>query len=380
MLFSRVFNVMALICGLALASTSDAADFQLIDGFDPGQRVILVKGEIVPGDDYKFFELTARAERAIIYLESPGGDVETGLSMGSEIAMRGFTTLVLEGPGCHSICAVIWVSGMRRYMAPTANISVHAAYGLVNKEDGTVSAIPSGVWNASIGAYLNEVGLSRKAIEYFTMARPDEPLLPITPEIAQLLDLDVYIQNGLNVTTPAERPTPRQITRQMADYIALSNNCAELLGVDAQMLFARGEGLLKTGHELFGPEVFIPLISEQVGVTKHQMEKQGVVRWCLQADANLRAEGLDTGVTGPSFDCAQAVSATEVTLCSSKDLWTLDRVMASVYFHYKRASTGMQATTFVDTQRAWLKRRDECGGNVACLQERYSSRLFDFGF
>lgn len=97
MLFSRAFETMALIGGLALGGTAEAADFQIMDGFDPGQKIILVKGEIVPGDDTEFYELTSSAERVIVHLESPGGDVETGLSIGSEIAMRGFTTLVLEG-------------------------------------------------------------------------------------------------------------------------------------------------------------------------------------------------------------------------------------------------------------------------------------------
>jgi uncharacterized protein len=105
-----------------------------------------------------------------------------------------------------------------------------------------------------------------------------------------------------------------------------------------------------------------------------------VVRWCLRAEADLRADGQDAGVTGPSFDCGQAASPTELSLCSSKDLWAMDRAMASVYFHYKNEVTGVQASTFLDTQRAWLKRRDACGGDVSCLQERYMSRLFDFGF
>ena len=41
--------------------------------------------------------------------------------------------------------------------------------------------------------FLNEIGLSLKAIEYFTRARPEEPLLPITPDVAQRLDINIHI-------------------------------------------------------------------------------------------------------------------------------------------------------------------------------------------
>jgi ATP-dependent protease ClpP protease subunit len=380
MYFPRLLPMCAHLVCLWLSAIANAAQFDLVDDVVPGQKMIMIRGEIVKGDDFTFFELSKQVERASIFLESPGGDVETGLSIGSEIAIRGFTTLVLDGSGCHSICAVIWVSGVRRYMSPNAEISVHAAYSLVNKADGTVQAGASGIGNASIGAYLNEIGLSRQAIEYFTTANPGEPLLPIKPNIAQALDIDVFIIDDDQIVTPADRPTPRRINWQVNEYIAMSYNCSDLLNVDPEFFRARGEAILKSGHELFGGEVFVPLLQVSVDATKSQIVEQGVVRWCIQADANLRADGLDTGVSGPSFDCSLALSPTEQALCASKSLWTLDRVMANIYFHYKKASDGDEAKDFLNTQRNWLKRRDACGDDVVCLSESYSSRLFDFGY
>jgi uncharacterized protein YecT (DUF1311 family) len=166
----------------------------------------------------------------------------------------------------------------------------------------------------------------------------------------------------------------------MTEYMALSYNCSELMNVDPVFLRSRGEAILKSGHEMFGGETFVPLLGEYLEMTKSQIAEQGAVRWCIQADANLRADGLDTGITGPSFDCSLAVTPAEQALCASQSLWVLDRVMANVYFHYKRTSAGQEAKEFLNTQRNWLKRRDECAGDVACLSERYSSRLFDFGY
>lgn len=377
-LLARVIFLLLLSAG-AMPSAIKAAEIELFDGFEPGQKVILIRGPIEPGDDSRFYELAKQADRAIVFLELPGGAVDTGLSIGSEIAIKGFTTLVLDGDGCHSICAVIWVSGTRRYMSPNANISVHAAYRLAANADGEPGAAESGVANANIGAYLNELGLSRVAIEYFTVARPDEPLLPITPEIAQLLDIDVYLQDGEQVIAPSERPTPRRITRQVSEYLGMSINCGDLFGVDPQFWKAQGEIALKNGHALFGGEAFGQLLPEYSHALKTALQRDGFVRWCIAAEANLRRDGLPTGIAGPSFDCGQASTPTELAICSSEELWTLDRSMANLYFFYKRNQNTGRGVEFLDSQRAWLQRRDACGASLDCLSERYSSRLFDFG-
>ncbi|HHX81939.1 MAG TPA: hypothetical protein GX696_03020 [Pseudomonadaceae bacterium] len=70
-------------------------------------------------------------------------------------------------------------------MAAQSNISVHAAYRMPEGRQEGADMAESGVANALIGGYLNELGMSIDAIRYFTMARPDQPLLPVTPAIAQ---------------------------------------------------------------------------------------------------------------------------------------------------------------------------------------------------
>ena len=356
-----------------------SAEFDILPGLIEGQQAILIRGAIEPGDDETFYKLAQKAEHASIILESPGGSVDVGISIGAEIAIRGFTTLVLDGEGCYSICAVIWVSGVRRYMSPKAAIGVHAAYRLVDEGNGEVQTPESGVANAKIGAYLNEIGLSRDAIEYFTLARPNEPLMPITPEIAQMLDLDVFIQDGLEITTPEERPTPRRITRQVTEYAGLSGNCSELFSVNIDFWSEQAKINLKEGHNLFGGEIFAQLIAEYSDKAKADIAKNGFVHWCISAEANLRADHLPTGLTGPSFDCLKLETSTESAICSSDDLWAMDRAMANLYFFFRNSDQTNVSSEFLASQRNWLKRRDACGSNVDCLLERYSSRLFDFG-
>ncbi len=47
-----------------------------------------------------------------------------------------------------------------------------------------VETAETGMANAQIGAFLNEVGLSADAIRYFTFAGSSEELIDIMPEIA----------------------------------------------------------------------------------------------------------------------------------------------------------------------------------------------------
>ena len=87
-------------------------------------------------------------------------------------------------------------------MFKDAVIGVHAAFEMRSGANGATEARESGFANAQIGAYLNEFGLSANAIGYFTIAGPDEWRF-ITPDVAQLLDIDVYVQDGLETVTPA---------------------------------------------------------------------------------------------------------------------------------------------------------------------------------
>ena len=355
-----------------------AADIQVQEIQAGRPNVIFVAGPIEPGDDVNFYRIAKQAKTATVVLDSPGGSVDVGLSIGAEIAIRGYATLVLDGHQCFSICAVIWVAGARRYMAPDAAIGVHAAYKVHGGASGKGQTLESGVANADIGAFLNQIGLSRQAIRYFTTAPPDG-LLPITPAIAQRLDIDVFIQDGYEVSPPSERPTPRRLMRQTADYLAMSIHCDSLFGVEPAFLKRQGDATLRRGHEIFGGATFADLVGEYSSSVKDQIQRDGFVRWCVMAEQNLRLDGLPTGINGPSYDCAKASNTTERAICSSSDLWALDRAMSSLYFFYRRNTNSKVSKEFLDSQREWLRRRDNCGSSTQCLVQRYTSRLLEFG-
>lgn len=361
-----------------LAFGCAAAEFTIVPGLSDEQKGIFIKGVIEYGDDEEFFKLAEQAERASVILESPGGNVLAGLGIGAEIAIRGFTTLVVDGEGCFSICAVIWASGVRRYMTPNATIGVHAAYRIQNLKDGTSLPVETGAANADIGAFLNELGLSREAIRYFTTASPNDFKF-ITPDVAQTLSIDVYIQDGFEITSAAYRPTPRKIARQTVDYLSMAVNCSNLLDVSEGFFREQAKEILEGGHTMYGGETFADLLPQYTDPTKVNIERQGFVRWCIEAESRLRGERLPTGISGPSFECSKAATPTENAICSSKDLWVMDRIMGSMYFFLRDNTNSQVSQQFLESQREWIKRRNHCGSDLPCLLERYSSRLFDLG-
>lgn len=377
-------RVLVLLSSLAFYPACDfgtlfAAEISVLPGPAHDQTAIVISGPIEEGDDRRFRDIAESIPQANVLLESPGGEVTAGISIAAEIANRHYTTLVLDGAGCHSICAVIWVAGTRRSMSLDADISVHAAYRTSTDASGEVEMSESGAANAQIGAFLNEIGLSREAIQYFTLSGPSDALLDITPEVAQALSIDVYVQTPIGIVTPAERPTPRRIARQVSEYSGLAGNCSWLFQLDGAVWKAQARVVLSQGHSAFGGEALVPLLEEFVGATKVAIEEAGVARWCLTAEQNLRADGLQTGITGPSYDCSKSSSRTEFAVCAAPDLWAKDRAMSGLYRYYRDGVETDRSRELISSQGDWLVTRDRCGDDVDCLRRRYLSRLLDFG-
>ena len=73
--------------------------------------------------------------------------------------------------------------------------------------------------------------------------------------------------------------------------------------------------------------------------------------------------------TGPSFDCRRAGTATEIAICSDPTLSTLDRSLAGAW-----KAAGRPAD-----QAVWLRSRNACGADVACLTQTMRARVFALG-
>lgn len=180
-------------------SNSFAAEIELIDT-GTSVDLIYIQGEIESVDSDKFRRVVSKTTHGNILLESPGGDLLAGLQIGEQIRSRGFSTGVAPEMACASACALAWLAGSTRYMAPSALIGFHAAYIETNGE-----AQESGVANALVGAYLTELGLGMDAIIFATSAGPDEMnWLNAAQALSAGIDLTILTSDGK--ITAVEKP------------------------------------------------------------------------------------------------------------------------------------------------------------------------------
>src|SRR5262245_51756264 len=150
-------------------------------------------------DDFRF--KVARLSTAVVALESDGGSLLAGIRIGEIIRLKGFVTVVVNGARCASACATAWLGGVRRFMGEHARIGFHAAY----RSDTTAE---SGMGNAVLGAYLNSIGLSERAIAYVTMAAPNEMTWLSLQEAANH-DIEVRLLEADNGRSAAAQQPPR---------------------------------------------------------------------------------------------------------------------------------------------------------------------------
>lgn len=193
----------------AALSASSAFALEFSRDATGGIAVIGVTGTFEPGDGERFVRF-ATDDKAIVALASPGGELTSAIMIGEHIRMKGYSTVVPPNAICASACALTWLAGLVRSGTVTSKIGFHAAY--TGKGDVTSSG------NALVGAYLNKIGVSYKAIRYITSPDPSD-MTWLTFEKARDLGIDILALDmpknsepiGLG-GTPATQAAPPPVT------------------------------------------------------------------------------------------------------------------------------------------------------------------------
>ena len=271
---------------------------------------------------------------------------------------------------CYSACALIWLSGPRRYLSPDSVIGVHAAF---RTRDGETPE-ESGVANARIGAFLNMIGLPLDAITYITTAPPDATL-PITPAIARNLGIEVYEQHGMETVTPDAAPTAHVLARQTAELGAIAGQCSELLQLDPGAVRQAMEATLgKAPREASAVSVWGKL---SVGchprsepMSSAMALRSGVLRR-HRASGQRVCPSDSTGRASTALVRPRQPSTFSAMIAS---LWGPDRAISALYSVHRERATSELKARLKDTQRSWIAWRDGCEADTACVTEAYRQR------
>lgn len=80
-------------------------------------------------------------------------------------------------------------------------------------------------------------------------------------------------------------------------------------------------------------------------------------------------------VVNPSFDCVKARSETEKAICQSDELSRLDSFVAKKYVKHHNSLVGHRKELLISDQKKFLKKRNQCRSDAACLSHVYNFHL-----
>jgi len=97
----------------------------------------------------------------------------------------------------------------------------------------------------------------------------------------------------------------------------------------------------------------------------------------MHTTITLAALGVLAGAAAagaqPSFDCSKAATPSEKAICADAELARIDRAIAAA-FRQLKAELASQIETLAEEQTEFLKARDACGAEQACLARTMESR------
>ena len=358
-----------------IPSSVFAADFTkfVLDEDTSVPIIIHLTGEIVDGDAEAFERAIEGYHKVTLILESPGGLVREAFRIGATLRQHDFATMVVDNGQCYSACGLIWLASERRYMSASSQIGFHAAYRQIGDY-----VEESGEANAVIGSYLTHLGLRIEAIRFFTRSGPREFEL-LTPLRARALGIDIYLQSGGGaITPPWENPTVDRMAEEKVSLMVAGSVCEELFGQSFDQVDDITQSLDARGTFIVG-EFWHELWLREINRYKPSGPEYTLAHACLRAESVTRRYGYRL-VTGPGFDCLQASTATEHTICNDVEMQVKDRVMGNLYsFILHSNNPNVSVANFRGFHRDWLNRRNSCGDNSRCLHAAYDEVIALYG-
>jgi uncharacterized protein len=76
-----------------------------------------------------------------------------------------------------------------------------------------------------------------------------------------------------------------------------------------------------------------------------------------------------------SFNCRHARTADEVLICQDGQLGALDEHMSDIYFRVRNSRHGGARANLEAEQSGWLRSRQRCGRDAACIGDSYRQRI-----
>lgn len=179
-----VFFVCALIASTAF---SNGADVSVVDW--RGHRVILVSGQIEPGDTAKIDQVLSKADvmpygTPVVLLDGPGGSVGEALKVSALFDRSPVHTVIRNGAFCASACgSILFVAGKYRTLEEGAILGQHSC---------SMNGTPDTDCNEIISMHAFRHGVSHGAIAAFINHTSPQDIMWFSREDAEAWGLTRY--------------------------------------------------------------------------------------------------------------------------------------------------------------------------------------------
>ena len=128
-------------------------------------KTFALTGRLGAGSYDRFRKSIARLKPDLIVLDGPGGKLLEAILIGREIRKRGLATAIGQNKTCASACALIYLSGRKKYAGRGAAIGLHSASDDQGRRDPGA--------NQFMLNYLVRVGVPAKLVRNVLVASPN---------------------------------------------------------------------------------------------------------------------------------------------------------------------------------------------------------------
>jgi hypothetical protein len=154
---------------------------------DGASALVLVEGKIAPGDAHSLqayveSSRTSALKVTLVSFNSPGGNLEEGYKLATEIKRARLATEVEAEKICASACFFAFAAGAKKWTAPSARVGVHGAADANGIQSGTAASatIVMARWAAK------ELGIPSDIIGKMVMTPPSDIIWLSNSELASM--------------------------------------------------------------------------------------------------------------------------------------------------------------------------------------------------
>ena len=183
----KLRGMCAAVVGLAiLAGTGSKAlpaEIKSLSGKD-GRVLLLITGEIVPGDSDTFVAAVKQANAAgklvpNVRLNSDGGNLLEGVKLADAVRFGKISTNVGKNARCASACFLVFAAGQTKYASYGAQIGVHGA-----SDQSGAETVSSEAATVSMAKIAKDLGVPPAIIGRMVVTPPSE-MVWLTPQDLQ---------------------------------------------------------------------------------------------------------------------------------------------------------------------------------------------------